>query len=945
MDSVDPALSLTPPTPSQLSASYTLMGLRSVQPFLRSVQKDELLLQKGFGLQQENSVIGKGWNIISEDNTSEYSHFESEAEKEEGCPINLKENTSRRSRFDIEKEERVTQIPYTEGPPSQSWQSSGMELVQDHLYGLPIYSAPNGVSWYTNHQQQHDTSEYRDDVQEHDWISFTNQQNSLTPLTRPLANSNPRPLRITNPDVIPQRVGIQEPQDPQQDTNIPRRALTPLFTDYQGHANHHYYNPQQDTNIPHRALTPLFTDYQGHANHHYHNPQQHEAQYLLPMANFLGPFNTETTLPAVGPLLESRAALLAQQAFHGGHHRSLLGHQALLGCHGRVHSLHQPDNSQPALHNDYPIPVDQYRCVALSVPQQSQQSQQVTCTQYATQPCFADLAYRDINIADDQAAYSHVSNHTQIAPTANNWYQHCFAPDPQPDRPVYPEDYSQQQGQLATRGQLTADPQVQQRFAAINRIQQPFGAPESPNIQRAQQDRLLQTSFSTQSFMPQQVAYGQQNSLSPPFTPQHLTYGQQNPLLPSFTPYKPQHLITYGHQNSLSPSFTPQHLTYGQQNSLSPSFTPQHLTCGQQNSLSPSFTPQHLTYGEQNSFCSSTRSSQQGGSGPNKNKELELHARRESYSSIYSNTTTEPPTPQTSVEDNPHDGDDYSLLPYSKRRRFSQTLTISNTTYTAPSTHLLSYILPTRHIVFPLAIGGSNPELQQLLSQDPWTWDPHQVFVLLSNIFNSPDFPQRRSSAILETHLGIIAQRYKPTGPQILVHLTQATLTTFQITLPKHQRNIIWLIDRLRTQSPSYKQYTLTQPPSYQTTPSNNATLAHPSTKDLAAPTLINPFSPFPPHSLTATLLIRLKRQIHEHVTIHPLRKDEKRQYHFVSGCFLASQRGEGGNFELVWRSIEECLRAGENQGAPGRTVRDEENEGKSRRLKTNTNADFCSGY
>jgi len=893
MASVDPALSLTPPTPSQLSASYTLMGLRSVQPFSRLVQEDKLLLQNGFGLQQENSVIGEGWDIIPADNTSERSHFESEAEKEEGYPINLKENTSRRSRFDIEKEERVTQIPYTEGPASQSWQSGGMERGQDHLYGLPIYSAPNGVSWYTNHQQQQDTSEYRDDVQEHDWISFINQQNSLTPLTRPLANSYPWPLRITNPDVIPQRVGIQEPQDPQdpqQDTNIPHRALTPLFPDYQGHANHHYYNPQQHTNIPHRALTPLSTDHQGHANHHYHNPQQHEAQYLLPMTNFLGPFNTETAMPAVGLLLESRAALLAQQAFHGGHNRSLLGHQALHGCHGRVHSLHQPDNSQPALHNDYPIPVDQYRCVGLSVPQQSQQSQQVTCTQYATQPCFADLAYRDFNIANEQAAYSHVSNHTQIAPTANNWYQHCFEPDPQPDRPVYPEGCSQQQGQLATRGQLTADPQVQQRFAAIDRFQQPFGAPESPNIQRAQQDRLLQTSFSTQSFMPQQVAYGRQNPLSPPFTQQHLTYGQQN-------------------------------------------------------SLSPSVTPQHLTYGQQNSLCSLTRSLQKGGSGPKKNKELELHARRQSYSSINSNTTTEPPTPQTSVEDNPHDGDKCSLLPYSKRRRFSQTLTTSNTTYEAPSTDLLSYILPTRHIVFPLAIGGSNPELQQLLSQDPWTWDPHQVFVLLSNIFNSPDFPQRRSSAILETHLGIIAQRYKPTGPQILVHLIKATLTTFQITLPKHQRNIMWLINRLRTQSPSYKQYTLTQPPSYQTTLSNNATLAHPSTKDLAAPTLINPFSPFPPHSLTATLLIRLKRQIHEHVTIHPLRKDEKRQYHFVSGCFLASQRGEGGNFELVWRSVEECLREGENQGAPGRTVRGEENEGKSRRLKTNTNADFCSGY
>ena len=175
----------------------------------------------------------------------------------------------------------------------------------------------------------------------------------------------------------------------------------------------------------------------------------------------------------------------------------------------------------------------------------------------------------------------------------------------------------------------------------------------------------------------------------------------------------------------------------------------------------------------------------------------------------------------------------------------------------------------------------SENELQEMASRvfrtDPWNWSVRDVYFALTNT-RSHDL-YNNNITLPHPHLGLILSKLMIDGPKLLVNLTQPFLVRLGITRPDYVAATVSLLDKIRARSQIYQN-------------DRHHSLHHISIASLG--TLALQF---------AESELAIQNSIRQDIASNPLKIGENRRYHFVFGCFLAS---EGQH--LRSRTVAECL-------------------------------------
>ena len=183
----------------------------------------------------------------------------------------------------------------------------------------------------------------------------------------------------------------------------------------------------------------------------------------------------------------------------------------------------------------------------------------------------------------------------------------------------------------------------------------------------------------------------------------------------------------------------------------------------------------------------------------------------------------------------------------------------------------------------------SDDELKRravhIFNTDPWLWSVSDVYFSLTNV-RSYDLLQNDTLPLLHPHLGLILSKFVIDGPTILINLTQSFLLSLGITRADHLAATTSLLDKIRDRSPTYQQHLQRQ---HTLNPIQMASLQ-----------TLAPQSPESRHTVLNSM--------HQDIAAKPLRNGENRKYHFVFGCFLASQTGANGQYTLSFNTVAQCL-------------------------------------
>ncbi|KAK0510881.1 hypothetical protein JMJ35_006433 [Cladonia borealis] len=176
----------------------------------------------------------------------------------------------------------------------------------------------------------------------------------------------------------------------------------------------------------------------------------------------------------------------------------------------------------------------------------------------------------------------------------------------------------------------------------------------------------------------------------------------------------------------------------------------------------------------------------------------------------------------------------------------------------------------------------SEDELQRLsihlFHTDPWGWSVSDVYFSLTNT-RSHDLLYNNNNTLPHPHLGLILSKLMIDGPKLLMSLTQPFLVGLGITRPDHLAATVSLLDKIRARSPTYQHYR-----------------HHPF--NLIPMTSLQALGPQSTESKAA-----IHESIRRDIASKPLKDGEIRRYHFVFGCYFAS---EGQH--LRFNDVDECL-------------------------------------
>ena len=191
---------------------------------------------------------------------------------------------------------------------------------------------------------------------------------------------------------------------------------------------------------------------------------------------------------------------------------------------------------------------------------------------------------------------------------------------------------------------------------------------------------------------------------------------------------------------------------------------------------------------------------------------------------------------------------------------------------------------PSDSRLAPLSDSELERHARQVYESDPWWWTVADVYFSLTNV-HSYYLQSNEDLSLPNPHLGLIVRKYKINGSKLLVNLTPADLQGLGITQEDHLTSTVRVIEQMRARSPIYQ--------------------GHSAVYQDPVPLLLN--GSLGPQSRESR--DKVVSDIRQHVKDNPLRKGEKRRYHFTFGCYMATLIGSPtGCYNIFTQPVSQCL-------------------------------------
>lgn len=233
----------------------------------------------------------------------------------------------------------------------------------------------------------------------------------------------------------------------------------------------------------------------------------------------------------------------------------------------------------------------------------------------------------------------------------------------------------------------------------------------------------------------------------------------------------------------------------------------------------------------------------------------------------------------------------------SRKRKFSDETTSTTKRRRRRTNHYIPNDLLTNNRPAPISDDALKRRAIHLFKTDPWLWSVTDVYFSLTNIL-SYDL-HHHPTLLPHPHLGLILSKFVIDGPKLLINLTRPFLLSLGITRADHLAATLSLLEKIRDRSRTYQHHH-----------------RHQEQHQFLNPIPMASLQTLAPQSAESQNTVL--SSIHQDISSSPLQNGENRKYHFVFGCFLASQTGTGAGadrkYTLSFNTVAQCLGAEQQQ-------------------------------